>query len=92
MNGDDVPLRLRGSDVVAITMARELADGGFDAQLRLVRGGKEWHLTAGEGDGRLTFGFRCAMADMLRDPQGYAESHARKMCQELFLASQERRP
>lgn len=90
MNGDDLPLRnLRGADVVAIVMARTLADGGFEAQLRLVRG-EEWHLTAGDGDGRLSFGFRCSMADLLRDPQGYAEYHARKMCIELFLGTQER--
>jgi hypothetical protein len=72
---------MRASDLIAVTMARKLADAGLDVSASLWRG--EWTVVAVRGERQSGFGFRCTAADLIIDPEGYAELHVRKLIDSL---------
>jgi hypothetical protein len=72
---------MMAADLVAISMARQLADAGLEVRLYLRRG--EWTVKAIAADRQIGFGFRVASANLLTSPEGFAELHARKMREDL---------
>ncbi len=65
------------ADNVAIRMARTLANAGLAVRMYLAR--DEWTIVASHGDRQLGFGFRVHVANLLSDPERYADYHARRM-------------
>ena len=79
---------MRPADLVALCMARKLADAGLEVRMYLWHG--EWTVkavAAGDyGVREVGFGFRVTSADLLTDPEGYADLHVRKMREELGVS------
>jgi len=73
---------IHAADTIAIRMCRILSDAGCDVRAYLMKRG-DWTIVASIGDRQVGFGFCVSTADLLTNPNAFADYHAIKMCRDL---------